>query len=197
LLSKPYREYRQAHRLAVIPAILSLTALIGCGFEPLNAKRSNTSSTVEQMSDVKIAPIQGNIDNEYIATGREDVARLGQQMRNALLNTFNPDGAPANPHYELSVSLKLAQTLAAQDPSGLAQTYYVTVTAKYSLITIADRKSVLSGTSAFTNSYGVVENSYSSLTAKQDAERRAMRGIADDIARRTALYFKRQPAAAN
>jgi hypothetical protein len=199
LSSNSYRENSRTCRLATALAILSLSALAGCGFQPLNAKRDLSSSTVEQMSDVKIALIQADRDQENLPTNpyRVDVSRLGQQMRTELLNSFNPNGAAATAHYELHVTLKVTEVQVAQDPSGLSQNYTTTVTATYSLVTIRDGKSVLGGTSAMTNDYAVIENSYSTVVSREDAETRAMRGVAQDIARRTALYFKRQPISAD
>src|SRR5271169_18960 len=146
LSSSSYRENSRTCRLAAALAILSLSALVGCGFHPLNAKRDLSSSTVEQMSDVKIALIQADFDQENPPAKiyRSDVARLSQQMRNELLNSFNPNGASATPRYELHVTLKVTEVLIAQDSSGLAQNYTTTVAATYSLVTIGDGKSVFS-----------------------------------------------------
>ncbi|HYB08879.1 MAG TPA: LPS assembly lipoprotein LptE [Alphaproteobacteria bacterium] len=199
-----YSDFKNSSscRIIAVLAMLSLSALPGCGFEPLNAKHETASSTIEQMSEVKIAPIQSTTDEEAPSATtahvyRVNLARLGQQMRNELLNTFNPDGAPAAPLYELNVHLKVTETLVAQDSSGLAQTYWSTVTAIYDLRTVKDGKSVFSGSSNMTNDWAMIENSYSTVVQRQDAQRQAMRALAEDIARRTALYFKREAASAN
>src|SRR5271169_3126160 len=76
LSSSSYRENSRTCRLVAALAILSLSALAGCGFEPFNAKRDLSSSTVEQMSDVKIALIQADRDQESLPTNpyRVDVS---------------------------------------------------------------------------------------------------------------------------
>ena len=191
------RRLGRAVTIALLAGV-SIAGLAGCGFEPLNAKRTTASSTVQQMSDVKIALIQASADQEYSALqNRIDLARVGQQLRNELLNSFNPDGAPSQPRYEMHVDVSETETQLAVDSAGLSLRSNITVIAKYRLVNVSDGKPVLSGTSSFVNGYAIVTNSYSTVVGRKDAENRALRGVAEDITRRTALYFERQQASEN
>ena len=85
--------------------ILILLFLAGCGFSPLYVERESGSkwyynakfdtSIVEEMQQVKVEPIAD---------------RFGQQLRNNLLDSLTPKGAPKHPKYRLFVKLTSKRT---------------------------------------------------------------------------------------
>ena len=121
--------------------------------------------------------------------------RTGQELRNELLDRFNPDGKPAEPRYRLRVQLREAETAVAIERDDTASRSSLAISAAFTLTSVPDGKVVLQGVSTGLNSYGIITNSFATLVGKQDAERRALRSVADDIATRVSLYFQRQSAA--
>ena len=158
--------------------------LAGCGFAPLNARHGD-DSTVADLSSVKIGPVvEGNNKGNFTPNARYD-----QEFRNRLLNNFNPDGQPTEPAFELRVLLTQTSTEIGTQPDGSSARTDVSVEAHYELIKLATGKPVVSGNSYGINSYPIITNSYATLVGGQDAQRRAVESVADDIARRVSLYF--------
>ncbi len=170
----------------LIPGLLALAA---CGFRPVYAERSDGTSVGEQMSQVRVEPI------DYPGQQGVNLFRLGQELHNELLNRINPDGKPAKPAYAVKVTLSETEIDLAIDPSGLSQRSSIVETAIYQMVSLADKKQVMSGTSTGINSFGNVTNAFATVEGKEDARRRALNYVADDIAARVALYFQRQPQA--
>jgi LPS-assembly lipoprotein len=170
-------------RIAVLFSIVALTA---CGFEPLNAKHANGSTTLTQTAQVKVQPI------EY-TTGTTNLNyRLTQQLRNELLDRLNPDGEPSGPAFELQIMISESDSPTSIDTAGTVQRSAITETAVFKLISLADNKPVLQGRSTGINSYGVITNSYATTVGRDDARKRAITFVADDIGTRLSLYFRRQ-----
>jgi LPS-assembly lipoprotein len=158
--------------------------LAGCGFTPLNAQHGGDSTGVD-LSSVKIGPVvEGNAKSNFTPN-----ARFDQEFRNRLLNNFNPDGLPSSPLYELRVLLTQTSSEVGIQPDGSSARTDVSVTAHYDLIKLETGKPVISGYSFGINSYPIITNSYATLVGGQDAQKRAVESVADDIARRVALYF--------
>lgn len=169
---------------------IALLLLVGCGFEPLHAERRNGISTVDQMSQVKVDPVQ---DISPLRLRLDD--RYDQVLRNELLKRLNPDGQLGQPRYALQIKLAQSEGQVAIEPDGTSARTNVSITANYRLISLDDGKAVLQGSSTGVNSYGVITNSYATLVGGQDAHKRALQTLADDIVRRVALYFRRKPVA--
>jgi LPS-assembly lipoprotein len=158
---------------------LALLVLAGCGFHPLHAQRAGDGSTVGNLAQVKIALI----DN-----------RIGQELRNELLNRLNPDGSPRAPRYTLQVKLEQTESALAIDEAGTASRSSLSVTATYKLISLDNGTPLLQGTSTSINSYSIITNSYATLVGQKDAQKRTLRAVADDIALRLSLYFRDHPS---
>ncbi|MFI4987241.1 MAG: LPS assembly lipoprotein LptE [Alphaproteobacteria bacterium] len=170
----------------LLPILLLLGA---CGWRPVYAEREDSTGVSDQMAAVKLEPIS------YTGQQGPNLFRLGQELHNALLNRINPDGKPGKPVYAMRVVLAESELDMAIDPSGLSQRSSVTETANYSLVSLADGKTVMSGSSFGINSFGNVTNAYATVSGRNDARQRAITYVADDIAARLALYFRRPPSA--
>ncbi len=176
---------------------LSAAALLGgCGVQPRDG--TQPAKAAAQMPNVKIDLIQdspGQAAYSAIGFTRIDYARLGQQLRNELLDRMTPNGPSGQAGYTLHVDLKESEAATAIDPAGTVQRSSLTITATYRLFSIADGKQVLFGTASSINDYGILENAFSTTVGRRDAESRVLRSIADDIKTRVALYFERGPEA--
>jgi LPS-assembly lipoprotein len=164
--------------------MLALLFLSGCGFSPLHAQHGDNASTVSDMGMVKIGPVVDLIEKNYSPN-----ARYNQEFRNRLLDNINPDGASPEPHFELSVGLTQTLTEVGTQIDGSSARTDVMIVAHYKLIAIKSGKTVLEGDSSGINSFPIITNSYATLVGGQDAQRRALESVADDVTRRVALYF--------
>jgi len=177
-----------SHRgLALILLLAAAHGLAACsegGFRPLYGVSASGGGRVqERMAEVDVAPIPG---------------RVGQRIRNELIFQNTGASEPPPPTHRLEVAIKetVISTLVRPDGSAAGETYLVE--ASFRIIKISDKKVVLQGTSharaAFerytTNTVPSGSTfTYSNVRAREDAENRAARVIADDLKTRVATYL--------
>jgi LPS-assembly lipoprotein len=158
--------------------LLSLTLLPGCGYQPLYG--ANTPAA-QQLPVVQI----NNIPD-----------RLGQQLRNRLIDRFYQDGRPASPEYTLDISLvpnvyKLG--IALDDSATRAE---LSLVANYTLRNMQGA-AVLSGTTNAVTNFNILRSQYATLIGEQDAYDRSVTQVSEDITRRISLFFNREPVTAS
>lgn len=171
-----------------------LFMLAGCGFRPLNNEPSATSSAAGEniradLATIHIKPIKD---------------RVGQQLRNLLLSRLNPTGGPAQPLYNLHISLTESVQQLGIKKSSFATRANLLITARYWLTRTprldaggatgeAPEKlgdgELAKGSVQAISSYDISAYQFTTLTAQRDARRRAVREIADDLRTRIAVYF--------
>jgi LPS-assembly lipoprotein len=156
------------------------------GFRPLYGPTPSGVAVQERIKEIDVAAIPG---------------RVGQVLRNGLIFQAGGGGELLPPTHRLEVvtteSVQTTLVTIAGDASGGAYT----LQAKFKLVRIRDKKVVLEGTSTgraaferFTNTSTTSGNvpyqfSYSNIRAREDAENRAARVVADDLNTRMAIYF--------
>ncbi|MGF7208080.1 LPS-assembly lipoprotein [Skermanella aerolata] len=158
--------------------LLSLTLLPGCGYQPLHG--ANTPAA-QQLPLVQI----NNIPD-----------RLGQQLRNNLIDKFYRDGRPASPEYTLDISLvpnvyKLG--IALDDSATRAE---LNLVANYTLRNMQGA-AVLSGTTTSVTNFNILSSQYATLIGERDAYDRSVVQVSEDITRRVSLFFNRDPVTAS
>ena len=161
-----------------ITTSLLLVALSACGFKPLyGVDKSGLSDPQAELATVRVGPIED---------------RLGQLVRNQLVSYFSPRGHGAQKQYELRVNLSLSSegTALAQDES--ATRYNLTLTSGFALFDLASNKKIFAGNVRSIAVYNVIASEYSTLIAKQDAERRAARDVAEELRTRIGVFFSRR-----
>jgi LPS-assembly lipoprotein len=158
-----------------------VTGLGGCGFRPLYGETAADKDVPADFSAVAIAPIPD---------------RVGQELRNYLLDMLTPRGRPRNPVYTLNVSLKESISDLAIDSSGLATRANLRLDATYALVKDETGQSLVNGTSLAVSSYNLVTNDFSNLTAQNDARSRSALHIARQIRARLGAFFAKQQNAA-
>jgi LPS-assembly lipoprotein len=165
----------------LLAAAIIVTTLGGCGFQPLYGKTAADKNVPADFSAVAIAPIPD---------------RVGQELRNHLLDMLNPRGRPRNPAYTLNVRVDEDISDLAIDNSGLATRANLRLDAKYALVKDETGQSVVTGASLAVSSYNLVKADFSNLTAQNDARSRATLHIARQIRARLGAYFAQQLDAA-
>jgi LPS-assembly lipoprotein len=158
--------------------LLSLTLLPGCGYQPLYG--ANTPAA-QQLPLVQI----NNIPD-----------RLGQQLRNRLIDRFYSDGRPASPEYTLDISLvpsvyKLG--IALDDSATRAE---LNLAANYTLRNMQGAAVFTGSTTAVTN-FNILRSQYATLIGERDAYDRSVAQVSEDITRRVSLFFNRDPVTAS
>ena len=162
----------------VAPALVLGLLLGACGFRPMAAVPSDQPAVSEQLAQVDIEEIPD---------------RIGQELRNRLIDHFYRDGRPAQPLYRLVITLDTSQmTLAVQQDVSASRSEWI-VTANYQLIYLPTGQVVVNGSSRAVPGYNVTYAQYSSFVSENAAFDRGIVFVGDDIATRISLYFSRNP----
>lgn len=157
---------------------LGLTlVLAACSFRPLYG--SSNEGNAARIGSASIAITQIGED------------RVGQQLRNGLINRLTPRGQPAFPAYQLDVTIDdtLADLLVQEDSTVLRRNYKLT--ASYRLIELATGDPLYSSTVSRTASLNRSDSEYGNVIAQRDAEERAAEAVADVLAQRLGIELAR------
>jgi LPS-assembly lipoprotein len=168
---------RLAPRLALLAAVALMAA--GCdtgGIRPLYAPSSVGGDVTEKMKQVDIAPIPG---------------RVGQRVRNELIFQHTGGGNPLPPTHRLEIVLTENITSTLVRVTGEAEGQIYSVQAAFRVIDISQKKIVFQGASHARAGFERFESIYSNVRAREDAEARVARTIADDLKTRLAAYLSR------
>ena len=160
--------------LAAAPA---LAACGNGGFRPLYAATPSGVGLQERLRQLDVAPIPG---------------RVGQVVRNELIFQNSGGGGtsemlPATHRLEITLTESVISTLVNIQGEAAGQVY--AIQASFKLISIKDKKVVLQGTSYGRAGFERFESIYSNVRARDDAENRAARTVADDLKTRVATYL--------
>jgi LPS-assembly lipoprotein len=170
-------------RLVPLGAVLLFGSLMlsGCGdagFRPLYASvGANNGNVSERLREVDLAPIPG---------------RVGQRIRNEMIfqTTGGGDAAPAY-GYRLEVVLNESLTSTLVRATGEAEGQIYAVQASFRLVDTRQKKVVFEGTSHARAGFERFVSIYSNVRAREDAENRVARSIAEDLKTRLAAYLSR------
>jgi LPS-assembly lipoprotein len=159
------------YRAAVVFGALFFVG--ACGFEPLYGQKSG-SSVVSDLAATKINLIED---------------RIGQQLRNTLVEEFAPGGASQSPRYLLDVKLQESKSTLAIRVDETTSRAVLEIQAAFTLRRANDGQVLYDGLSRATTSYNVVNSDFATVNAEADARKRAIRVLGDDIKLRLASYF--------
>jgi LPS-assembly lipoprotein len=173
-------------RLAAICGVFGLAGLAGGCFQPLYGSRSPVAGpgTAGALSSVQVEEID--------APNGTPVARLGVEVRNALIFDLTGGGAATSPTHRLKVALAPVRTQVIVDvTTGRPDVENYGIDAIYSLTEIATKKVVVKGRTFSRVSYDIPgqQQRFARARGLRDAENRAAKVIADEIQARLASYF--------
>ncbi len=169
-------ERRSVVRALLVGAILA-PALAACegstGFRPMYGSAA-LADTEAKLASVSFGTIPG---------------RVGQRIRNELIfqGTGGGHGLPPEFHLDVAIREQVVSTLVRKDGESQSQVY--NLEAKFQLIRIADKSVLLEGTSYGRAGFERYDSIYSNVKAREDAENRAARTIAQDIKTRLAAFL--------
>ncbi len=155
-------------------ALAAAASLGACGFRPL-LFRADGERVRSQLAAVRITGPGG---------------RLGQHLRTALEDNLDPTSTGEPARYDLAVKLKNTNSALALQLDNTITRYNVTLTARFALKDREEGAILYRSQVRRVASYNVRRAPFATLTAKQDAERRAAKEIADDIRTLLALHFQ-------
>jgi LPS-assembly lipoprotein len=170
---------RRPLRLGACLALCLTASVAACGdsgFRPLYAPSASGALVTERIKEVDFAPIPG---------------RVGQRVRNDLIFQSTGGGNPLPPQYRFEVVLQENVTSTLVDIKGQVGGAVYSLQASFRLIDPKQKKVVFQGTSHARASFERFESIYSNVRAREDAENRAARVIADDLKTRLAAYLSR------
>lgn len=170
---------RRKVRFGACLAVMAAAALTACGdagLRPLYAPVGAGTVVSERLKEVDFAPIPG---------------RVGQRIRNDLIFEGTGGGHPLPPQYRFEVVLQENVLSTLVNTRGEVAGAVYTVQASFRLIDAKERKVVFQGTSHARAPFERFESIYSNVRAREDAENRAARTVADDLKTRLAAYLSR------
>jgi LPS-assembly lipoprotein len=175
-LPVPGRGYSR-RALLVLPL-----ALAACGFQPLYGERTRGGpGSVEALGQIAVGAIPD---------------RLGQILRNNLVDRLTPAGEPDRPRYRLAVALIVSKEGLAITKDESITRFNLRINASFVLYDAQSNAEVTRGVSRTIAAYNVVTSQFATLVAEKDAESRAARELSDDIRTRLAVFFTRAPGSA-
>jgi LPS-assembly lipoprotein len=171
---------RAARRWIAVAAIAVLPSLSACGFKPLYGKNSATHSptAMAQFASIEI-PVYPD--------------RIGQEMRNMLIDDLHPQGAAGDFQYRLNVSIREADLNLGLQQNSTSTRGQVRLTVSYFLVDKPTGKTLLKETLRTSTGYNILINQFSSVISAEDAREQGLQQIADDITEHLALYFTSHP----
>jgi LPS-assembly lipoprotein len=159
-----------------IIAILLALLLSACGFHPLYGGAIGEIRRLE-LSQVSVTPVQ---------------ARLGQTLRNALIDRLTPGGEPGFPQYRLDIALKEAREgVAIQEDASITR-YNYQLTAAYELFDLGTGKVIYKGEARSVAAYNVADSPFATLSSERNAGDRTATDISNQIEFSLALFFERR-----
>ncbi len=154
----------------------ALASLGACGFRPL-LSQTGGERVRRQLAAVRVAGPGG---------------RLGQHLTTALKDNLDPTSSSEPVRYDLAIKLRNTNSALALQLDNTITRYNVTLTASFALKDSEGKEILYRSKVRRVASYNVRRAPFATLTAKQDAERRAAKEIADDIRTLLALHFQRR-----
>lgn len=170
-----------SRRMGRTGVMLLALAAGACGFQPLYGTKDEVPMS-QELALVDIAPIKD---------------RIGQELRSRLLDALTPKGAPDKPRYSLSVLLTETIEQTAVQKTAFATRANMTVTANFTLTDlrapkVKDRRQ-FGGSAQVVSSYNILNSTFATLAAENEARSRAVAEIAEDIRVRLAIWLRQQP----
>ncbi|MFO1186869.1 MAG: LPS assembly lipoprotein LptE [Alphaproteobacteria bacterium] len=168
----PISDFRPP-QCSLLAACLLLAA---CGFRPLYGGPTGEIRRLE-LSQVAVTPIK---------------TRLGQTLRNTLLDRMTPEGEPTYPQYRLDITLnEYKEGVAIQSDASITR-YNYQLTGTYELFDLGAGKVIYQGIARSLAAYNVAESPFATLSAERDVADRTAGDLSDQIEHSLALFFERR-----
>lgn len=172
------------YRKINIALIASLLFVSGCGFEPLYVEKTSSSQWYydskfdtgikEEMASVKVKLIKD---------------RIGQLIRNDLLDKLSPKGEPKHAKYILEVTDINKQEIDQALRNDITATRKKVIYKVFYVLKNSNHEVLIKGNSVAYTGYDILRDPYSTTFAQKKIEKNAAKIIANDISLRLGAYF--------
>ncbi len=152
--------------------------LAGCGFHPLYGSGGKAGGTVSQ--EAELATIRVNTIAD----------RQGQKLRNYLIDDLQGEGQPPMPEHELIVTYTESQADLGLNNDATTTRGQLTIGVNFKLQDIHTGKVEMTNSAQQITGYNIQTSEFATILSRDDAEDRALKAIADNMAVRLALYFR-------
>jgi LPS-assembly lipoprotein len=158
--------------LAVGPAAAACEG--GTGFRPMYGSAGIGGNVEAKLSQVEFGLIPG---------------RVGQRIRNELIfhGTGGGDPLPSVYRFDVTIRESVTSTLVREDGESQSQIY--NLDAKFQLVRLNDKKVMLEGVSYGRAGFERYTSIFSNVRAREDAENRAAKTVAQDLKSRLAAHL--------
>ena len=163
---------------AALLAVGAPLVALGCGWEPLYGDIETGPASAE-LRAIKVDPIS---------------ERIGQQLAIALRNSLNPTGEPTTPRYQLSTTLTTYLSNLGIQSQGLATLGQLDAYATYKLVDLKTGGILLNNTVHVANSFDLNPNQYSTIVGEDDARKRCVLELDQEIVTRLTLFLQQRAA---
>ncbi len=150
----------------------------GCGFAPLHAGTAGGRRPADALAAIRVAAI-----------GSGGNRRIGQVLRNELVDRLTAGVGPRPARYDLEVGIGRSSAALQVQTTSTVTRYNLVLTAKVVLRDAATLEPLYRETARSTASYDVVESEYATLAASRNAAEEAARDLSHAIADLLSLYF--------
>ena len=175
---------RRSFLRAGTAAVVGLASgLGGCGFRPLYG-RSREGDLSRILAQVEIGPVRAT------TTDDQDLARVGQQLHNRLLDGFAPRGAQEEAIYRLDVVISEGITSLAVRKSAVATRADLRLNGTFRLTDRHTGRALYSGSGSATASFNILNSEFATLMAENGARDRAVRQLSDDVCQKIAIFLR-------
>ncbi|MBL4894580.1 MAG: hypothetical protein JKY59_06900 [Emcibacter sp.] len=174
--------------MKLLLVLISAVIISGCGFKPMYGQFSDGGGDLRDvMANIRVASI----------TEQGRASRIGQVIRNDLLDRLTPFGETGSAEYILTVTF-----LIEEHGYGIREDESVTlqnlklVTA-FQLEDVATSKVILDSASRALVSYDLAQSDYSNMIARNAALKRLAQDVANQMATRIGAYFSKNQSLNN
>lgn len=164
-----------AAKSRVLGLVLGLLLVAACSFTPLYGTGGTSDNGPALGAAITVAPIPD---------------RLGQQVRNALLDRLDPLAGNAAPSFRLEVDVAEDSQGGGYRPDKAITRTTLRLKARFRLIDLGQNKPVFDDTGQATVSYNVVQSDFANLSAANSARERATDILAGRIVEMLALFLR-------
>ena len=167
-----------------IALLVLMSFMSGCGFEPLYVeKKSSNEWYYDNEFDTGIREEMANVKIELIQD------RIGQLIRNDLLDKLTPKGEPKSPKYFLSVTKIDKQEIDQALRNDITATRQKVIYKVIYVLRNDKHETLINGNSVAYLGYDILRDPYSTTFAQKKNEKNAAKIIANDISLRLGAYF--------
>ena len=160
---------------------LAAAVLAACGFQPLYATGGTPRQWDPDLAAITVTPIKD---------------RPGQVLELALREDLNPGGKSVPVKWRLDTVLTISRSDLGIQTNATATSSEINVIATFALVDIANGKPVYTSASRAVGDFNQLTDAYATQVASDDAQDRALRQVADEMALRMAVFVRHQRDAA-